>query len=454
MNEAQSLIQLKNNDKEQVEIIFKSKKNLSDPYFEKYMKDRMEYVNKLNSIKKEKYEKIIKKYRLFDKMVNSIFLIFTSDKSYEKIILDEKIYDTPFDNIMKLIDEPQKYNNIYFSISNSYTNTNKYFQQKEILAIISLLLCYQYLQKGGSYLFTSTFLNYNLIKFAYLSTLFFEKVYIIEKSTVFLFGFKNDLSKIQLLIQIIKNHYQFELKNMIDLNNLVENIKKYIDIDIFLKKELYLYDNIDLYKKYTFIKKINLIQNLGLDIFKDFEKELIQYYHNININKDNKNFNELIIYNREFEYMKNMIIKYHLNTCLEVGFTYQSLSELFKDTKIEFISISDNQNRKNQSKENESIMQVYSKLLLENKKFDFILLNDKVNFDFILFYFVYSDKILNTNGYIIINNSHINSVSLCVKYIELNFTNYEKISTFTTMTIFKKKNDNKRDPNFFIPFCS
>ena len=51
-----------------------------------------------------------------------------------------------------------------------------------------------------------------------------------------------------------------------------------------------------------------------------------------------------------------------------------------------------------------------------------------------------------------INNSHLNSVSLCVRYIELNFQSYKKINNNSTFTVFKKISEDHRDPQFFIPF--
>ncbi len=279
MQEVYSLMYIKNNESDPVKVNLKSKKEKKDPYFEKFLKEREEYVNKLNEKKKNKYEKIIKKGRFFNEMVKYIFLIFTRKKKFEKIILKENmsmnIYDEDFEKKSK------KYDNVFFSVPTKYTDTKIYFKQKQTLSLLSLLLCYQYLSKGGSFIFTSTFLNYELIKFAYLSTLFFDKVFIIEKSTVFLQGFKQDHSKIKLIQNIIKNNYQYDLKNMKNLNEVVQNIINYIEIDIYFKKELYLNNNIKLYNDYIIYNKIELIQRLGIGVFKDFKKVLLKYYKNI-----------------------------------------------------------------------------------------------------------------------------------------------------------------------------
>ncbi len=468
------IIKLRNNDNDQVRIII-DKKNKNNEInvtekndnFQEYIDELKDLTSKIDDEKRD----FMKNTGFVKEFIEIVFNAFTSDKYYEKI----EIKDTNINNLFKIFQksEDKKYKNVtYYTFDPiGYKNSKIYYNKKYILYFLSFIYIYKNLEKNGNLIMT---LQWNISKFIdliYLGTLLFEEVYILDRGMTIFKNFKNDIKYLNLLFDIIKNKYSFKVENKKDENKIINDLKKRFYYDLYFKKNLIINNKKKLYISYLYISDIIYIKNFDLEkmnlkkLYQNLENTYKKLLNSKNIQQknnfitNNKNSLVLDIFNNDFNILFDLIKKNNLKSCLEVGYIYNFLSKIVEDkSDVVLLSINTNKTNKKNIKSsryeiiNDTALNVYNKLYQNNKKFDFIYLNDKYNFDFILFFFIYSDKILNKDGFIIINNSHLNAVSYCVKYIELNFPSYKKIGFHTTMTIFKKINDESRDPYFFIPF--
>ncbi len=473
LSKLETLVKIENNDQNPIEVVLTKEESTKDPYFEEYFKIRDEIMKKNVNTEITKFIKETTRYR----NEKDIFYIFSGSEEYETIDIDIFNNSLNLNNIIN--NNIKKYQNIQFiynikkNISRKiYKTSNEYNKIKYKLFITSLLKSFSFLKENGNLLFTTTFISNDILNFIYLSTLYFEDVYIIRDKVIFLKNFKNNKSKIELLINIIKNNLNFKINNKLKINNLIKNIKNIFDVDLFFKKKLYIYKNKKIYLKYNNNIHFNYLNTLGFTYINKYKDNIKKFYINKykdDLLKDNSSKLNLVIYKNIYNVIENLIKKYNLNYCLEVGFTYNSLISIFNNIEnTKLVSIpSEGYNKEyynnlvkdlsiNKKKFilfEKSIIDAFNILYNKKEEYDLIFINDNISFDSILFNFIYSNKILKKDGYIVINNSHIQSISLCIKYIELNFLNYKKIGLYPSFTILKKINEIDKNPDFFIPFC-
>jgi predicted O-methyltransferase YrrM len=84
--------------------------------------------------------------------------------------------------------------------------------------------------------------------------------------------------------------------------------------------------------------------------------------------------------------------------------------------------------------------------------FDFIFIDGWHTFDYTLIDFFYSDKLLRIGGVIIIDDALHKGVKKFIKYVETNYTNYNKIETIDTQCGFIKISNDTRDWFFHEDF--
>ncbi len=473
------IIKLRNDDNDPVKIIIDKKNKNNELNVTEKNDNFQEYIDELKDLTSkidDETKKIMDLSLSIYDFKKNIFKALTGEESFELI----EIKDNNLKSIFSIFNKPnnKKHKNLSYRYINNTARNNltKYYNPRFKFQINTLLLNYNNLEKNGNVIISIQWFLSKFIDFLYLASLLFEEVYIIGKGIALLKNFKNDSKYINLLLEIIKNNYSFIVKNKKNENSLISFLKKNYLYDLYFKKQIIENKKKELYLKYIYIFYIKYILYFNLEIY-SFEK----YYKNINKiikNISNDNFNLTIknkdiieIFSNEYNIILNLIKKNNLINCLEVGSNFIFLQNLvndlslidltiiksIKNKKIFGINYSQQKtfNKKNNCKLkiiNITPLNFYNEKYQKKNKFDFIFLNDKFNFDFVLFFFIYSDKILNINGYIVINNSHLNSVSYCIKYIEKNINSYQKIGNHSTITIFKKIKEDIRDDNFFIPF--
>lgn len=136
----------------------------------------------------------------------------------------------------------KKYENIYFSNSdNLYKNQLKniemfqYSQVKNIFQYINF--SFKYLNNKGSIYFRISIPNINLLNTIYFLTLIFEKVYIINKFSIFCYSFKNKLNYLKLIKDIKEHNYKFCFKENKNEKKLIKYLKTLFKIDYYYKKK-------------------------------------------------------------------------------------------------------------------------------------------------------------------------------------------------------------------------
>ncbi len=465
--ELSQILKIRNDEKDPVRVVIHSTKNKinnvlkKNDNFQKYIDELVVLTNHIHDSSRE----VMKHSNYNINFLELLFIAFTNQKEYEKIEVKEKDIQNIFTFFKK---KGKKYSSVtyYYFDENVYKNSSKYYNQKYITYVQSLLMIYNNLQKGGTLILSLQWLVSKFIDILYLSTLLFEEVYLVGRGILVCKNFKEDITYINTLLNIIKNNCHFSIENKKNEKEIIQNIKKKIIIDLYFKKKLIENDNKILYLTYMYYNYLKYSYNFvnQREKIKEYQKNLtnqftsiIKLYENkkevYNINNENQ---VLYIFNEDYKILNNLIKENKLLKCLEVGCIVNYLSKIvYEKEDIYLTTIQPNKNKINHKRHiilNKTPLECYNQFFEKKEKFDFIFLNDKYNFDFVLFFFIYSDKILEKDGFIVINNSHLNSVSYCVKYIELNFKSYKKIGFHPTLTIFKKINEEERDALFFIPF--
>lgn len=94
-----------------------------------------------------------------------------------------------------------------------------------------------------------------------------------------------------------------------------------------------------------------------------------------------------------------------------------------------------------------------SNLIKSNQKFNFIFIDGNHRFDDILVDFYLADQLLNTGGYLILDDMWMKSTQLVTKFISSNRA-YSKINQpVGNAAVFSKISDDNREWNHFIDFC-
>lgn len=181
--------------------------------------------------------------------------------------------------------------------------------------------------------------------------------------------------------------------------------------------------------------------------------------------------NKTFIYNICYEfnkYVSKLIIENNYDNGLVIGMTFGVyITYLLYNKKINLITLEPLEttlwegagldllkrfklNKKNKLIE-EDIYISLNNLLVENKKFNLILIQSLYNFDEMLAYIFVSDKLLKIGGILIILEEFILSNQKIISYLNNNYTWYEKLITPTSFVIYKKIN-NKNNINHYLDF--
>ncbi len=300
MKKTKTLIEIENDEKNPIIVVKKVFKK--DPYFQKYIDERENYLKDVNI---EKYIDIMK---YIDQRINIkkyIFKRFTKKEKYETININEININEYINKIPIARIKKGSFKNFYVKTKslkniddiknkNVYDYQKLYFKNKKIYFINFLYLCYFYLNKNDNVIMNISWLSYQIINIVYLATIYFEKVYIIGKSRILLLNFKDDLTKIDIIKKIIKDNYHFDILNKKNIKEIIKNNKLNIEIDNYFKYNIYIKDKIYLYYEYTIYKKIKEILDLKLDKFKKLKKEVKKLYNDIKLKKDNKETKKIL----------------------------------------------------------------------------------------------------------------------------------------------------------------
>ncbi len=413
LEKLQYILKVDNINKEDIIINTQKNDDIIKKYFNNYFIKRDDLLKKIKENKNSE-ESILKARDETGKIkiYNSLFKIFTGKDTYKYINLDEN------NNSKNLND---LYYNFFFAsdfskISDLYNKSELYVYDCYKKLINNLPELYLHLNKNGNSLFMYVYPSYDIINFILLCTLLFDEVYLLHRYMIFCRKFKNDIKKLKIITDIIQNNYKFEVKNnKKNSEKIFYYLKNHIIIDYEFKSKLILNKNKELYS-YYFQGFIIFIQNIGLNSI-DFIKKDLKSIQKI-IPKKNK------IKTYDENYFIDLLNKNKVKNILSIGII---------DINI------DNINKKIIKIDNKKINMIINlNKLFENKyKFDCIFLNNINNFNDLLFYAIFLEKLLSKNSLLIINNAHFEEINKCIIHIEETMENYKKIDSPANYAIFK-----------------
>jgi predicted O-methyltransferase YrrM len=285
-----------------------------------------------------------------------------------------------------------------------------------------------------------------------------------------------------MILKLDKNSYlSIEPKEHLEqlkkyITNIYNNKKKLIELaikkdEVKLFRELY-----DTFSSYIHDPFIIEHDNDHL-FYKYFQLHLIENSRRFFV-KDKNGSTEIklhsVIKKEEGKSIQKIIKKYKFKKCLEIGmgFGISSSYILLSNKDVSLTSIDPFQKDKTQwnsmglkllkelevnerhhyiSEKSYISMPILLKTFNE-EYFDFIFIDGWHTFDYTLIDFFYSDKLLRIGGIIIIDDALHKGVKKFIKYVETNYTNYNKIETIDTQCGFIKISNDTRDWFFHEDF--
>lgn len=169
------------------------------------------------------------------------------------------------------------------------------------------------------------------------------------------------------------------------------------------------------------------------------------------------------------EFIYSFLKQKNIKKTLEVGFCFGvSTSYIMNATKSRHIAIDPYQKKlwknrgiNNMSKlelekllrfENDFSHNVLPKLFNEGVKIDFAFIDGSHLFDYIMLDFFYIDLLLNKNGYVLFDDTWMNSTKFVESWIKNNRKDYEMIEKKDNLLLFQKTGYDEREWSHFIGF--
>ncbi len=413
LEEVQYILKIENIKDEDILINSgKNEKNIEE-YFKNYFIKRDELLKtiKKNKNSQESILKLRNETRKID-IYNSLFKIFTNNENYN-------IIDFSKNNEQKNIYENILSKEDTTKISNLYNKSELYVYDNYKKLMENIPLVYLNLKNNGNIIFLFVHPSYEIIKFIYLCSLLFEEVYIIHKYLILCKNFKNDIKYLKTITNINQNDNKFNLSEKVKLDKIFKYLKIHLELDYNFKYELIIKKNKELYLEY-FKTYLDFIKNLGLNTILYIKKKLkpIEKLINDKQKKKIKTYDDLFI--------KNLLNKYKIKNILIIGDYNIDINNSIKNKQRDIIKI----------KKEEDVQSKLNKLLFNKNMFDLIFLDNINDFNNLLFYSIFSKKLLNKNKLLIINNAHFNEINKCIIHINNTIKTYKKINAPSNYAIF------------------
>ncbi len=415
LGEVQYLLKIDNINEE--DIIINNGKNDTkiEKYFMETFKKRDDLLKKIKE-NKNSQEGILKARNTTRKIkiYNSLFKIFTNKDNYDLIDIDKnnnfiknKLSNIQYENLL-IKPDLTKISNLY-----NKSELNIYDCYKKLMNNLPEL--YLHLKENGNVIFIYVNPSYDALKFIFLCSILFEEVYLIHRYMIFCKNFKNDIKHLKIITDINQNDYKFYLSEKIKLDKIFEYLKIHIKLDYNFKYELVVKRKKDLYSQY-FYNYLNFINQLGLDTIHNIKKN-IKRIEKLVKNKEKKNLEEITTYDEK--YLIKLLNKYKVQKILFIGDDFKKiLNQNNNQTNILDITTLNKE---------DDVMIKLNTFLAQKLKFDTIYLENINDFNDLLFYIMFSEKLLNKDKLLIINNAHFNDINKCMEHVNNTLESYKKI---------------------------
>ncbi len=475
-----------NFDKKNISDLNRKKKNFYDYYYNFTKK----YDLKLSTNKN--FEYVIKNLRQLESTIEIkyLFKVLTNKEKDDIEIKNFEKNKNYFEIIKKTNFENFDQNKNYYIRMNSNLYSENYkdkdLEKKietrlkvNLMGLYTLYNLKDFDKSNINCLFIIDFIDQKNLIFIQFLRYFFNNLVLFNRKYIFGLSLKKEFNKFNLITKIIDNNFLFNIiensSTKKDLEKIFDYFKKIINIENEAKKYLMNTQNEHFYVNFKFKIFYNIISALDLNYLKDLEIDFslfisdyfrLKIYSDKNIKKISSAVNTL-----EGNYISKVITKNNFKKCLEVGLAH-GLSSIYilKNKNTSLISIDpfqksqwDNDGLKfikhfNFDKRHELIEKksydALPELLNKNKEksFDFIFIDGFHTFDYTLIDFFYSDLLLKINGIIIIDDALHQGVRQCCEYLNKNFKHFKKLESPSSIAVYKKLNDDKREWNFHVRF--
>ena len=218
---------------------------------------------------------------------------------------------------------------------------------------------------------------------------------------------------------------------------------------------------------------IHKAENFKIDkhLMMKLQKKLIEIFRNVYIENEFVKIHSAIK-GEEGSSIQQLIQKYHLKKCLEIGMAFgiSAFYILSSSPDISLISIDPHQKTDWKSSGVKLIkkMNYDTKHTLITEKsyvampdllqkhgeesFDFIFIDGFHTFDYTLVDVFYAILLVKTGGIILIDDALHRGVAKCVRYIDTNYRFLKKIPSTRTQVAYQKMKNDDREWNFHMSF--
>jgi predicted O-methyltransferase YrrM len=200
---------------------------------------------------------------------------------------------------------------------------------------------------------------------------------------------------------------------------------------------------------------------------------LIERYRMTYLNGKNYKIHSAIK-KEEGENIRNLMKKYHLEKCIEVGMAFGISASyiLHTNKKATLTSIDPNQTSVNDW--NSFGLKLIKELKFDNRhtllekksyialpellekngmgSFDFVFIDGFHTFDYTLIDFFYADKLIKVGGIILVDDILHKSVQQCIDYLNKNYLFYKRVPCYKTQAAYMKIREDDRSWNFHVDF--
>jgi predicted O-methyltransferase YrrM len=331
------------------------------------------------------------------------------------------------------------------------------------------------LEKGGDLLIAHIYniCDCDIIEFFYLCALLFEKVTILHFNDFFVYGqnfqYDNRISKEEFK-KIISKPFDIQPKVQYDemiqyLNECALQRIQFTDLLLQKRWDEYLYVYV--------MDVIHKAENFKIDkhLMMKLQKKLIEIFRNVYIENEFVKIHSAIK-GEEGSSIQQLIQKYHLKKCLEIGMAFgiSAFYILSSSPDVSLISIDPHQKTDWKSSGVKLIkkMNYDTKHTLITEKsyvampdllqkhgeesFDFIFIDGFHTFDYTLVDVFYAILLVKTGGIILIDDALHRGVAKCVRYIDTNYRFLKKIPSTRTQVAYQKMKNDDREWNFHMSF--
>ena len=458
------------------------------PEFKEILQKEQDFLNLRKIYKNTRYFR-----NYFNKFIEETSTIFSDGKTNQVYISFNKPSDARNHKLEKNTfvmdydkEGDEKYDlinaTIFYYPDYKNLSINEIIKYQYEPTIKKIKYMFNHINENGYFDFNVFQFDSKIIKLINLLLLVFDRIFIYKGRLtyrVYCFNYSPIIYK-DLFLNLIDNIEYIKIDPIINLEKLSNMINNRL---VYFNNIVSSIKNNDLVKYFSIVDKYHLnsyvnIQYARLNLPINFQLEDdIQNILNINHLEIRYNYINSVINPSEGNEIYNLVIKNKLSNCLEIGMEYGINSTFIllgldklasnKNLSPKLVSIDEYQESRwhnfgikliklnNFEKYHKMYIEPSYLLLpklLDADKYDLIFISGWHNFEYILLCVLFASMLVKVDGYIVINNMYNNRVNKCINYIDNNYNNLTKENSDSSLVIYKKNNEEKKDYNEFNNF--